>query len=191
MPMVLLDGVRVFLRPPSLEDFQSWVFIRRRNKAYLEPFEPRWSAQWYARDFFERRLARQARSWHVGQAQSFLIFKKDHTLIGGMNVNNICRGAAQYASLGYWIDEDHQGQGYMSEALALTVAHCFGNLNLNRIHGACLVHNERSRNLLVRAGFTKEGLARKYLQIDCLWQDHILYGLTQEDWESSLSGISG
>ena len=103
-------------------------------------------------------------------------------MIGGMNVNNICRGAAQYATLGYWISEDHQGQGYMSEALRLTLQFCFERLKLHRVNAACLPNNARSENLLRRAGFKHEGFAEKYISINGAWRDHVLYGLNVENW---------
>lgn len=191
-PVAILEGFCITMRPPQADDWRDWAAVRQTNKAFLEPYEPRWPRDSQSRDFFERRLALQYRNWRNGRSCSFLIFKnKDSRLIGGMNINNICRGAAQYASLGYWIDQTHEGQGYMGEAMRLTIKFCFETLNLHRIHAACLTHNERSKNLLLRAGFKEEGFAEKYLQIDGKWQDHILYGLTQERWQSRAPGIAG
>ena len=33
-----------------------------------------------------------------------------------------------------------------------------------------------------RLGFQEEGRARGYLKIDGRWQDHVLFGLLEEDW---------
>ena len=35
--------------------------------------------------------------------------------------------------------------------------------------------------LLERTGFTGEGLARRYLKINGVWQDHVLYALLESD----------
>ncbi len=102
-----------------------------------------------------------------------------------MNINNICRGSARHASLGYWIAQKYQSQGYMSEAMRLSIKFCFETLHLHRINASCLLHNERSKNLILRAGFAEEGMAKKYLKIDGKWQDHLLFGLTVEDWEEA------
>ena len=37
------------------------------------------------------------------------------------------------------------------------------------------------RNLLAKIGFRQEGLARRYLQINGEWQDHMLFALLTED----------
>ena len=183
-PEISLRGFRIFMRPPALSDWQAWADIRGRNKDHIQPFDPRWPAKPFTYELFERRVHRQAREWDLGSSNAFLIFKnEDNSMIGGMNINNICRGAAQYASLGYWIDKDHEGQGYMAEALRMTLQYCFEDLNLHRVNASCLPHNIRSKNTLFKAGFKKEGFAEKYLQIDGKWQDHELFGLPVEVWE--------
>lgn len=188
LPDLQLDASRIVMRPPRMEDWPAWAEVRWRNYTYLKPFEPTWPRQCLGADFFERRLTRQCQDWEQDKGRYFLILKKDvsagdpHNVIGGMNVNNICRGAAHFASLGYWIDEKHQGQGYMAEAMRLICRYAFEDLEFHRLHGACIPDNVRSQNVLLKAGFKEEGFAEKYLKIDGIWQDHILYGLTVERW---------
>ena len=204
---VLKQG-RVLLRPPQSGDEQEWITVRSRNREYLKPYEPTWSERSLTPDYFQRRLSVQKKSWNADSYYSFLIFKntaqdslgdnqdnnqgdnKDQpinkgVLIGGMNINNVCRGISQFASLGYWIDQDHEGQGYMAEALGVTLQFCFERIKLHRVHASCILKNNRSKSLLLRAGFTEEGLARKYLKINGLWQDHYLFGYCAEDWKEA------
>lgn len=191
MPAVSLEGMRVTMRPPKFSDWREWAEVRRKNQDYLKPFEPRWAEDCFTKEFYLRRLKRQIVDWHRERGQPFLIFKKPGLdgeaprLIGGMNVNNICRGAAQYAALGYWIDESHQGQGYMSEALRLILRYAFDDIGLHRVNASCLPDNKRSKKLLLRAGFAEEGFAKRYLSIDGRWQDHVLFGITVEDFEDT------
>ena len=53
----------------------------------------------------------------------------------------------------------------------------FQRLGLHRVEAACIPTNEPSRGVLLKAGFTQEGLARAYLRINGIWQDHLLFGL--------------
>lgn len=183
LPDIKLTSKRIFMRPARMEDWQQWHDVRGSNKDHIQPFEPTWADNALKEDFFERRTYRQAREWQRGSAHAFLIFKnEDEALIGGMNINNICRGAAQFASLGYWVDQGHEGQGYMAEALALTIEYCFEEVGLHRINASCMPHNTRSHKTLEKAGFKEEGFAEKYIQIDGKWQDHILFGLPIETW---------
>jgi [ribosomal protein S5]-alanine N-acetyltransferase len=182
-PDIKIESERLVMRPPALRDFEQWAGVRGRCRDYLRPFEPLWSEDSLTRPHFMRRLERQSREWAIGHAHSFLIFTAaGQRLVGGMNINNICRGAAQYASLGYWIDEAEQGKGLMGEALGMTIRYAFQDLVLHRINASTLPHNARSRKLLLSAGFEEEGFAKNYLQINGLWQDHVLYGLPIERW---------
>jgi len=146
------------------------------------PFEPSWPPDWDQKEAFYKRLHRQFMAWENGYGRFFLIWRGENELIGGMNINNICRGAAHYASLGYWLSRQAQGQGYMSEAMAAIQAYAFEKLRLNRLHAASLPENKRSINVLNRAGFSEEGYARNYLQINGKWQDHYLFGRCADDW---------
>ena len=79
----------------------------------------------------------------------------------------MCAAAStQCCALGYWIGERFARQGYMFDAVRALVPFIFGTLGLHRIEAACLPTNEPSKNLLIKAGFRQEGLARRYLQIN-------------------------
>jgi ribosomal-protein-alanine N-acetyltransferase len=72
----------------------------------------------------------------------------------------------------------------MSEALPLVLDFAFDRLRLHRVEAACLPSNEPSRAVLLRTGFGQEGYARRYLQIDGKWQDHLLFAILREDWRA-------
>jgi ribosomal-protein-alanine N-acetyltransferase len=157
--------------------------VRAANREALQPFEPTWPENCLTRDFFQRRIQRQHRDWQHGCAYAFLIFEKfGDTLIGGININNVARGAAQYATLGYWLAQDWRGHGYMKEAGHLICEFAFDDLELHRLNAACVPENAPSQHMLLKLGFQREGYAPKFLQIDGQWRDHILYGLPVEDY---------
>jgi ribosomal-protein-alanine N-acetyltransferase len=185
---IRIETQRLLLRPPMLGDWQKWAQVREDNRDFLTPYEPEWPEKCLDKSFFQRRLAKQAKDWDEDRCYSFLIFKADDgALIGGVNINNVVRGAAYFASIGYWLDRDVQGQGYMSEALAGIITFSFDTLRLHRINAACITDNQRSANVLKRLGFTKEGQAEKYLNIGGAWKDHTLFGLCAEHWPDCLN----
>lgn len=178
---IRLETERLLLRPALYSDFELWAEARERNHAYLKPYEPSWPADCLSRDFFRRRVERLDQDWMADRCYAFVILRSD-LLIGGININNISRGAAQFASLGYWLDEASQGMGYMTEAARSVLGYAFDTLRLSRMNAATLVHNEKSKNMLKRLGFTEEGFARAYIQIDGKRQDHILFGLNGDEF---------
>lgn len=174
----VLTGFRIVLKPPCEADFDEWSLVRRKNQNHLKPFEPKWPKNCLGHDFFTRRLNRQDVEYKAGRGLYFLIHdKKTNHIIGGLNLNNIQMGAARHATLGYWIDQDYQGQGLMKEAITLLIGYAFKTLKLKRLNAACLPQNKRSINLLKSLDFEEEGFAKKYLQINGVWQDHVLFGL--------------
>lgn len=113
---------------------------------------------------------------------TFLIFERGtQSLAGGISIGNIRRGVAQSGHIGYWMGERFAGQGLMGEALSLLLTHGFAGLGLHRIEAACIPENKRSIRVLEKAGFSREGLLRSYLQIGGRWQDHVLFSLIEED----------
>ncbi len=98
-----------------------------------------------------------------------------------MTLSGLRRGVTQSGSLGYWIGRPHARQGYMSEAVSCVLDFAFDTLGLHRVEAACLIRNDASRRLLIKSGFTHEGVSRGYLRIDGAWQDHLLFAILRAD----------
>lgn len=179
-PLVRGDGV--YLRPPEMRDFEAWAELRARSRAFLTSWEPTWPDDDLTRAAFRRRLRHNQQEIANGEAYHFLIFREDdHVLAGGLSLGQLKRGVVQAAMLGYWIGEPYARHGLMSATLRAVTGYAFTTLRLHRIEASCLPHNEASKKLLERTGFTREGYARAYLRINGVWQDHLLYGLLETD----------
>lgn len=178
---VLGDDV-VSLRLPAVSDYAVWVNERSGSRAFLKPWEPAWSTDDLTRSAFKRRVRRVQREAAEQTGFAFLIFRQDNeVLLGGITLSNIRRGVAQSCSLGYWMSVQHAGKGYMRRAVDLVLEFAFGELRLHRVEAACIPGNDRSLGLLEKAGFVREGYARRYLLIDGRWQDHVLLSRMVDD----------
>ncbi len=125
-------------------------------------------------------MERAAKAELAGTAAYFVI-RQDGAMIGQINLTEIMRGAFQACYLGFSIDADRQGQGFVREAAQSIVAHAFDDLGLHRIMANYMPENARSAATLAALGFQKEGLARGYLHIAGAWRDHVLTALTKPD----------
>lgn len=173
-----LEGSRVHLRMPHSRDYVEWAALREESRAFLEPWEPQWAPDELSRRAFRQRLVRYYGEYSQGTGVSFFIFEKAAgRLAGGISISNIRHGVAQSANIGYWMGERFSGQGLMLDALNLVIPFAFEKLRLHRLEAACIPNNTRSARLLEKAGFRREGLARSYLRINGVWQDHHLYAL--------------
>ena len=96
-------------------------------------------------------------------------------------VENLTGGQYQTCNIGYWLGESHIKKGYMEESMRSIIPYIFKNLKINRIQALTLENNFSSRKLLEKIGFKNEGVLRKAMKINNIWEDHILYALLNND----------
>ena len=181
-PMPAVAGEGVLLRAPQMSDFAEWAALREASREFLTPWEPTWPADDLTRAAFRRRIRRYSEDQRSDVAYAFFVFRRhDDVLMGGLTLANIRRGCAQAGTLGYWMGAAFARQGHMTAAVRAVVPFAFRTLKLHRIEAACIPANIASVRLLEKSGFKREGVARRYLCINGLWQDHLLYARLNDD----------
>ncbi len=180
-----LHGRRVVLRPLVSGDFRQWREVRQRNAGWLLKWEPK-PPKGNPDDTenlaaFGARCGARQREWQLGTGYGFGIFVGDQ-LAGEINVSGIQRGPFQNAYVGYWIDEAQAGQGYVPEALVMVARFAFEDVRLHRLQVAIIPRNQASRRVVEKLGLREEGLAVRYLAINGVWEDHVRYAITAEEW---------
>jgi len=86
-------------------------------------------------------------------------------------------------SLGYWLREEAEGRGAMTDAVRALTDHAFGEWRLNRVEIRADVHNHRSRAIAERLGFQLEGTLRQAYRISGeLYSDDAVYAMLAADW---------
>lgn len=180
----VIAGERVYLRPPRTSDFAEWASLRQASRAFLEPWEPSWTADEFSRSSYRLRLSIYEQRAAQDQAFTYYVFDSaTEQLVGGLSLSHVRRGVSQAATLGYWMGEAFAGRGLMKDALQAVAGCAASRFHLHRLEAACLPHNERSRRLLLGCGFEEEGQARSYVKIAGRWEDHLLYGrVIDESW---------
>lgn len=180
----LLHGERHFLRLAQHADYEQWRTLRTESRDFLQPWEPTWRDDELSPAAFRTRVERGQDEYSSGYAVPLLLFSRDdRTLLGGLTIGYIRRGAAQSCMIGYWMGERHTGQGHMLGALQIAIPYIYGQLQLHRIEAACIPDNWKSVRLLEKAGFEREGLLRKYLKINGEWRDHVMFSRLPDDGE--------
>jgi ribosomal-protein-alanine N-acetyltransferase len=153
-----------------------------RNREFLEPWEPVRTESFYDEDFHEKELGEDLRRMEKGEGLRLWIFLKgeETRVIGAVSFSNIVRGVFQSCHLGYKLDREATGRGYAREAVARGVRVMFEELHLHRIEANIMPRNLSSRQVVESLGFEAEGLARKYLKINGVWEDHIHWVVLNE-----------
>ena len=172
--LVNIEGRDFNIKLLAPEHAQNLLDYYIRNKKHLEPFEPLRDNSFYTYEVQKNILSDSYRQFLNGTAVDLGIFKDDY-LIGKLKLSNIVYGIFKSGILGYSIDKDEQGKGYMKEAVNLVVNYAFEDLDLHRVEASALVDNEPSKHVLIGCGFTELGINKKYLYINGGWKDHITY----------------
>lgn len=180
-----LRGRRVTLRPLVPSDFGEFQEVRTRCAPWLLKWEPRRPPGApdviNNRSAFAARCRARDRERQLGTGSGFGIFA-DGRFAGEINLNGVQRGPFQSAYVGYWIDEACAGNGYVPEALVTLARHAFEDLHLHRLQVAIIPRNSASRRVAAKLGLREEGVAVRYLEIDGVWEDHVRYAITAEEW---------
>jgi ribosomal-protein-alanine N-acetyltransferase len=162
--------------------------VRIASRDWLEPWEPRpepGSADPVAdADAFRARCSAWDRQRQFDAAYGFGLFRRDDDrFIGEVSLGTVHRGPFQSASIGYWVDQRHAGHGYVPEGVALVIRYGFDDLHLHRLEAAIVPRNAASRRVAAKLGLREEGTSARFLQINGVFEDHVRYAITVEEWQ--------
>ena len=180
----MIETERLAIRLPEIQDVPEIIRYYGDNRAHLQPFSPI-----FARDFLDEltwleQVRVRSRELSAGESFRAFIFARSvpDRIVGNINLTQVQRGAFQSCVLGYNLARDEQGRGYMTEAVAATVAFAFGTWKLHRVAADYMPKNTRSAAVLRRCGFVVKGHASAYLLINGRWEDHVLTAITNPDF---------
>lgn len=165
------------LRPWREDDLDAVV------AAVQDPEIPRWTRvpEPYGRADGVAFLEAAANGWREGHSASFAIVDPQGLLLGSIGVRFHEETAA---SIGYWIARDARGRGIATEALRLVSGWVLGELAVERLELVTEPSNVASQRVAEKAGFQREGLLRRYLEVKGTRRDSVMFSLLREDLES-------
>ncbi|MGM0804088.1 MAG: GNAT family N-acetyltransferase [Bacillota bacterium] len=170
---VKLTGDNIYIRLLTVEDAEDMVNLQLENREFFSQFAMERSDDFYSLENQQKRIQMLVENAKQDLDYYFGIFTKgEEVLIGTINLFAVMRGSIQSAFVGYFLDEKHNGKGYTTEAVRLIVKYAFDELKLHRVEAGVMPHNIGSIRVLEKAGFEKEGLARKNVKINGKWEDH-------------------
>jgi RimJ/RimL family protein N-acetyltransferase len=186
-----LETARLLLRPYQARDGKAYYKVCQRNKAHLIPFEAGNPALYVQSEEDAEVLVRTfAGDWA----------KRDAFLFGGWDKNShewivqVYVGAVNWDlpefQIGYFVDNEREGQGYATEAVCAVLQFLFNGLKAHRVRLTCSERNMRSSRLAERCGFVREGHLREthkeVRQGEVVYSGDCLYGLLREDFERAI-----
>lgn len=176
---VSIKGRNIELRLLTPENTKDLLDYYISNREHLRAYEPARDESFYTYEVQKRDLIESYKSFLNGTSLNFGVFK-DNRLIGKIRISNIVLGVFRNAFVGYSMDKNEQGRGYMKEALGLVLDYAFEYLELHRIEATTLIDNIKSQSVLLGCGFKEIGTSEKYLFINGEWRDHKIFCKTSE-----------
>lgn len=175
-----LNTERLILRNLTPENTEEMLDYYIRNEEHLRQYEPTRDSGFYTYEGQKEILTESFRQFIDGTSIDLGIFK-DEKLIGKIKLSNIVYGILRNAFVGYSIDKEYQGKGYMKEVLNTVCSYAFEEMGLHRLEASTLIENSRSQGVLKACGFNELGISEKYLYINGEWKDHKIFYKVNND----------
>jgi ribosomal-protein-alanine N-acetyltransferase len=179
MPYQPLRTERLLLCPTEPDHAEAFLAYYLRNKDHFSPWIPTWPSDFFTLQYQRKRLEEQWRAMKRGEEVRFCLLHRQDAdgsyLLGDIAYTEIRLGPLRRCELGYKIDQRVIGHGLATEALRAANAFVIAQFDLVRIEAFAMPNNTASTKLLERLGFEAEGVARSFLEINGLRQDHLRY----------------
>jgi ribosomal-protein-alanine N-acetyltransferase len=165
----------------SVSDAEEMAAVLIANREFLGDSGPLRTDDFFSAEAQRADLERALEAHARGTMMPLAILEEHSRIIGRININSITRGAAQSASVGYWVSQSHNGRGFASAALADVIEIAFKQLRLHRLQADTRLSNTVSQRVLTRNGFHPFAIAPSYLKIAGRWQDVVMFHLINPD----------
>lgn len=154
-----------YLNDPTISEFTTWDYHKKieTTESYLNHVLNN-----YSNGFVE--------NWG-------LELKSTHKLIGMVGFGEV-NEEHRRGEIGYVLSTKFWNQGLMSEAIKMVISAGFETLNLDKILGRCISENQASKQILIKAGFSKEGhLRRQYIK-NGIPRDIEVFGILKNEFQN-------
>jgi RimJ/RimL family protein N-acetyltransferase len=174
LPDELSDGV-VTLRPWRLDDLPALVeACNDETLHHWLPMIPYPYSEADGREFIERQPERNA----DGSASMGVFDAETGALLGsiGFRAEHFDR-----VEFGYWAHVAHRGRGLMPRALRLLTRWVVEETGAKRLQLHADVENIASQRVAEKAGFTREGVRRSYIEVRGERRDAVGFSLLPDE----------
>jgi len=174
---------RLSIRPYQLDDYTSWLesFTARlpsRNRYDGGPIDKdRYPLTWFEKHIAKHQeLAAKDDTYHFG-----VFDNKELIHYGHVEIHIVKRENYSWAWIGYYIHNQHQGNGYGPEAVRSVIKDIgFKELGLKRIEAIINTDNIASIRLTEKCGLHYECTKEKFIFEFGEWTDNHVYVILNE-----------
>ena len=179
-----LDTQRLFLRPYDVGDAQLLYSAGQRNHIHLSLYESgNFILQIKDKEHAETIIKDLISSWQKSTYFFYGLFEKETGDWAGQIYLGPANMDLPEFVIGYIADVDHEGMGYVTEAVKEIIRMLFVEQGTHRVRADCNETNFRSWRLLERCGFKREGhLRENKVNPDGSYHGDYLYAMLKSDF---------
>ena len=162
---------RARLRPPRPGDERSIAYYannpriwRNLRDTFPHPYSLADAEEWIAR---------------AKDREGSFVIEVGGQAVGGLGLRpgeDVWRRSVE---IGYWLGEEHWGQGIATEAVQAATAYAFRAFDATRVHAGVFAWNPASARVLEKAGYELEGRLRRAVFKDGEVVDELIYGIVR------------
>src|SRR4030067_442087 len=180
------ESERLFLRSYQPGDGKWYYAMSLKNRPHLMRYESdNVSADIASEEAAEGLVQALAKDW-AKQACFFIgVFdKKTGEFVAQIYVGPVDWKLPEF-QIGYFAEVDHEGQGFVTEAVRVTLGVLFDQLNAHRVRLECDETNLRSLRVAERCHMTREGYLRENRHNpDGTYSSSWIYGLLKSEYQA-------
>jgi RimJ/RimL family protein N-acetyltransferase len=179
------ESRRLYLRSYRAGDGSCYYAVSLRNREHLLRYESdNVVMQLKSEEDAENTVRELAELWK--KRKSFFIGgfdKSNQQFVVQVYVGLVNSDLPEY-QIGFFVDREYEGQGYVTEAVGATLKFIFHYLEARRVSAECDETNTRSIRVLERCGMTSEGLIRENKRnADGSISGTLYYGLLKQEFD--------
>jgi ribosomal-protein-alanine N-acetyltransferase len=185
-----IETERLYLRPYAPGDGPMYYAVSQRNRAHLARYEADNVLMTLENEEHAEVVVRElAAEWMARNAFFMGAFdKQSDEFVAQIYFGPLNWDLPEFI-LGYIVDVDHEGQGFVSEAVRATLDVIFKHLGAHRVSIHTDDTNLRSRRVAERCGFVQEGHLRENKRNpDGTVSGTLYYGLLREEYQANRRG---
>lgn len=153
-----VESESILLKQIEKYDLKDYIEINMNEELYrFKPGEPRKTVAaveniigHHERDFYKKKII------NLG----IYLKKENNKMVGVAEVFDFDTKVSA-VTIGYTLNQNYWGKGIATKATSLLLNYLFNEIDVNRVQAFVMPENEKSKNVLLRNNFVKEGLIRR------------------------------
>ena len=177
---------RIYLRSYEAGDGQWYYSMSQKNRTHLARYEADNVVMFIESEQDAEVVVRElASEWRARNCFFMGVFEREtDNFVAQVYVGPVNWDVPEF-TIGFFVDKDHEGKGYVTEAVRTAIGFIFEHLKAHRVRMECDDTNERSWRVAERCGLVREGHIRENKKnVDGSLSGTLYFGLLKREFEA-------